>query len=132
MDEGHVRFYSLTNISQNGNMPHQSLVLVTEEDFEVLTAGVTRKVLAQGADQQIDLFIRTWRNPSIKNGLIAVISDSDYDGQYRVNESEATYQHDSFYRRESRKSRGLKTTDITMQKLENYYDIDTDEDPDDS
>lgn len=123
MDAGHIAIYEVTNSAVNGGMPKESLELVTEFDFEEMQVGVTRYYAALGVNQLIDLYIRSWREPLVKIGMIGVVTDSDYDGQYRIDNVTNTHYSDSQYRIRTA-TKGLKTTDITMSKLEKNYDID--------
>lgn len=121
MDAGHIKVYSLTNTAGKGAMPVMTPTLVTEADFEEKTVGVTRFYAAKGVNEQIDLLIRIWRDPRIRIGMIAVVSCSEYDGQYRVTNVEMTHENDNF--KSYTKTVGLKTSDITLQKVEENYDI---------
>ena len=115
MDAGHIRVCRLENVQMvPGGMPVEALVLVTEADFEERTLGVTRAYLAKGANEQIDLLARIWRDPLVKVGMYAVVSDSDYNGQYRVTMVQHSLDGDN-----------LKVTDISLSKMGNNYAVAT-------
>lgn len=121
MDAGHITIYNLENVAENGGMPKMQAKYVTEADFEEKTIGVTRHYASLGANEQIDLLVRIWRDTSIRIGMYAVLSESDFDGQYRITNVELTHENDSY--RSYTNDDGLKTTDLTLQKVEENYDI---------
>ena len=120
MDAGHIAVYQLNGISENGGMPVYTPVFISEADFEERTIGVTRRYAAKGIDEQIDMLVRIWRDPAIRIDMIAVVTQSEYDGQYRISNVELTHDGNS-YRNDT--NEGLKTMDLTLVKLEKEYDI---------
>ena len=111
-DAGHVAICNKIETQEAGAMPTYTLQLVTEADFEERTFGMARQYAAKGVNEQIDLLIRIWRNPAARIGMQAVISDSDYEGQYRITDIRHQLDDD-----------GLKVTDITLMRLDENYDI---------
>lgn len=112
MDAGHIRVCIKTETNEPGAMPTYTLQPVTEADFEERTFGMARQYAAKGVNEQIDLLARIWRDPAVRIGMHAVISDSDYDGQYRITDVRHQLDDD-----------GLKVTDITLMRLNENYDI---------
>lgn len=112
-DAGHIAVCSLENRqTTKGGMPREVLVPVTQADFEERRLGVTRAYLAQGVNAQIDLIARVWRDTSIKIGMYAVVQESDYDGQYRIDLVQHELDED-----------GLKVTDLTLSRINDFYDV---------
>lgn len=112
MDTGHIIICELREYQEEGFMPSFKLCAVTEADFEERTFGVTRQYAAKGVNEQIDLLARIWRDPLVRIGMYAVITDSDYNGQYRIDDVRHQLDDD-----------GLKVTDLTLAKLGENYDI---------
>lgn len=113
MDAGHITVCRLENRQTvRGGMPRDVLVQVTEADFEERTLGVTRAYLAKGVNEQIDLLARIWRDTSVKIGMYGVVSESDYNGQYRIDNVQNGLDDD-----------GLKVTDITLSRINENYDV---------
>ena len=111
-DAGHILICELTNTAGKSEMPIMTLSVITEADFEERTFGMNRQYLAKGVNEQIDLMARIWRDPAVHIGMYAVLTDSDYDGQYRITDVRHQLDDD-----------GLKVTDITLQRLGENYDV---------
>lgn len=112
MDAGHIAICELTEVAEKGLMPVEILRKITEADFEERTFGLQRQYAAKGVNEQIDLLARIWRDPAVRIGMFAVITDSDYNGQYRIDDVRNQLDDD-----------GLKVTDITLQRLGTNYDV---------
>lgn len=117
MDAGHVKIYSLENVAQPGFMPREEMTLVCEADFSEQYIGYGRQYAAKGVNEQIDAIVRIWREPSVRIGMVALLTDyegqeNDSGDQYHIDNVQPTLDDD-----------GLKTTDITLSRLEDYYDI---------
>lgn len=115
-DAGRIHVCELREVSEAGLMPVEKLVVVTCADFEERTFGLQRQYAAKGVNERIDLLARIWRDTSVRIGMYAVITDSDYDGQYRIDDVRNQLDDD-----------GLKVTDITLQRLDKNYDVDAKE-----
>lgn len=111
-DAGLVSICTLTNMAQAGSMPREQLSIVDTLRFEERTVGMNRYYAAQGVNQQIDLMIRVWRCPAAQAGRYALLTDSDYDGQYRIQQVQHRLDED-----------GLKVSDLTLTRLERNYDV---------
>lgn len=113
MDAGHISVCELVESNpDSGMMPVMVLRKVTEADFEERTFGMARQYAAKGVNEQIDLLARIWRDALVRIGMYAVITDSDYNGQYRITDVHHQLDDDE-----------LKVTDITLERLGENYDI---------
>lgn len=111
-DAGTITVCNLENIADPGRMPVQKLVSVTSAYFGERTVGYNRYYAAAGVNQEIDLLVRIWRCPAVKIGMYAVLTMSENDGQYRITNVQHLLDDD-----------GLKVTDITLVRLEEFYDV---------
>lgn len=112
LDDGLVGIYTLTNSAPAGNMPKMSLAKQSEAYFQNRVIGYGRMYAAMGVNESIDLLIRLWYDPAIRVGQCAVITDSDFNGQYHIDMVQHTTNED-----------GLKVTDLTLTRLEETYAI---------
>lgn len=108
MDDGLLEIYSLADVSEPGNMPDNQLVLLSNSFFGDRTVGYNRQYAAKSVNEQVDRLARIWRDDSVHIGMIAVIEGE----QYRIDNVQHLYDDD-----------GLKVTDLTLAKLEGYYDV---------
>ena len=115
MDAGHITVCDLINAGESGQMPREVLSAVTEADFEERVIGINRQYAAKGVNEQVDLLIRIWREPAARIGMYAVLTESDYDGQYRIRNVQHLLDDDR-----------LKVTDITLERLNRNYEVLTD------
>lgn len=112
-DAGHISICRLTVTNPDtGAMPVEGLEEVTAADFEERTFGMNRQYLAKGVDEQIDLLVRIWRDGAVRIGMFAVVTESEYDGQYRITDVRHQLDDDN-----------LKVTDITLMRLNQNYEI---------
>lgn len=112
LDDGLVGIYALTNSAPAGDMPKMSLAKQSEAYFQNRVIGYGRMYAAMGVNESIDLLIRLWYDPAIRVGQCAVITDSDFNGQYHIDMVQHTTNED-----------GLKVTDLTLSRLEETYAI---------
>lgn len=108
-DAGTLTLCTLQNTSSPGEMPEMKLQKQSTRFYGERTVGYARQYAAFGVNQQIDLLLRIWQDRSAQIGMYALLEDGS---QYRVD----NVQHlvdDS----------GLKVTDLTLSKLEKYYDV---------
>lgn len=112
MDAGHIAVCELNNRGEVGQMPVEVLRKVTEADFEERTIGMSRQYAAKGVNERIDLLARVWRDAAVRIGMYAVVTESDYDGQYRITNVQHMLDDDR-----------LKVTDITLERLNRNYEI---------
>ena len=111
-DAGLVSICTLINTAAAGDMPVERLNILETMFFGELTVGMNRFYAAQGVNQQVDLMIRVWRCPCAQAGRYAVLTHSDYNGQYRIQQVQHRLDDD-----------GLKVTDLTLTRLESNYDV---------
>lgn len=116
-DAGVLTVCSLTNTAQAGDMPKEELTAVATAYFEERTVGYSRYFTALGANERVDMMIRTWRMPEARAGMYAVLSSSENDGQYRIAQVQHLLDDD-----------GLKVTDLSLTRLETFYELEEEED----
>lgn len=116
MDAGMVTLCTLEDRAQPGNLPREMLVPGDIYQFEERTVGSTRFYAAAGANQQIDMLIRTWRNQA-HIGMYAVLTD--YEGQENVNGDQ--YRIENVQQLRDRD--GLKVTDLTLKRMDKLYEV---------
>lgn len=107
-DSGTSIFCRLENKAKVGNMPNGHLVPFTHHDFGERVVGYGRQYAAKGINEQVDMLIRFWQDRSIRIGMYAIIDGE----QYRIDNVQHLYDDD-----------GLKVTDVTLQRLEDLYDV---------
>lgn len=112
LDAGVCEICSLTNVQAPGRMPVEKLVKVAESYFGERTVGYGRFYAAQGVNERVDLLIRVLRMPEARVGMYAVLSQSENDGQFRIEFVQHVLNED-----------GLKATDLTLTRLEQNYDL---------
>ena len=105
---GKIKLCRLSNVAAAGLMPVEKLKQYDEVFYEERTIGYNRLYAAQGANQQIDMLVRIWENRAVKIGDYIILEDGT---QYRINAIQHLLNPD-----------GLKCTDITLEKLEDYFD----------
>lgn len=109
LDSGILSLYTLQNTSENGRMPVNQLVLQEEAYYKERTVGFNRLYAAKGVNQQIDKLVRIWRNEDVEVNWYVILED---EKQYRVDAVQHLYSDD-----------GLKITDLTLSRLESFYDV---------
>lgn len=102
---GKLTIYSLENTAASGYKPTERLVKIEDAFYEQRTAGVTRIYQAMGADHKFDLLVRCFNTDVPADGMYVVI-DGD---QFRIDVCQKIIGHDA--------------VDLTLVKLENYYDV---------
>lgn len=114
MDAGIVTICDLKNTAEAGDMAKYQLVEVSKAYYANRTMSYRRAYAARGANEQIDLLIRIWRDPSIRMGQYAVLSDSQDDGQYQVTLIQHTVDEDN-----------LQVSDLTLRRVDQLYEVAT-------
>lgn len=114
MDSGIVTICDLTDTSEPGDMAKYKLVEVSRAYYGNKTVSYRRSYAAKGANEQIDLLIRVWRDPNIRMGQYAVLSDSTDDGQYLITLIQHTVDADN-----------LQVSDLTLRRLDQLYEVAT-------
>lgn len=111
-DAGVLKICELKNTAPDGFMPLERLVSIADVYFGERVVGYNRFYAAAGANEQIDLLVRTWRLPCARIGMYAVLEQSENNGQYRITNVQHLLDDD-----------GLKVTDITLARIEEFYDV---------
>lgn len=128
-DSGVLYICNLTDESENGNMPKQVLTKTYKFWFERRTIGVNRQLLAQGNNQVIDLLVRVPGIQRINVGQYVVLGNGD---QYRINNVSVGNTQNEYTRivksdfingYKTANIIGLDFTELTLSKVENYYDV---------
>ena len=110
-DDGIVSIYNLVDDSEgDGGKPSPSLILYAQFYFEDRIFGMGRQYAAKGVNEQIDRMVRCWLDRNVKIRQYAVIDDD----QYIITNVEPKTNED-----------GLKVMDLTLQRMDDQYDIGT-------
>ena len=112
MDAGIVTVCELTNTAADGDMPLYRLSEVSRAYFAQRTVSYRRLYAAKGANEQIDLLIRIWRDPTVSRGQYAVLSDSADNGQYEITNVQHTVDEDN-----------LQVSDLTLRRVDKLYEV---------
>lgn len=128
-DDGVLYICNLVNEAENGDMPKEVLQIVNKHWFENRVVGYGRFYSAQGVNQRVDRLVRINLDNNIRIGQYAVLGNGE---QFRIDMVshgqevfERTKMIDSKYYRQP-KIVGNKYTEITLSRVENYYDVETD------
>lgn len=126
-DAGIVTICKLENIAPQGDMPREMLVPLKDEDDNVLTwqfeervIGFSRQYNAKSVEERVDMLIRIWRCP-VRIGMYAVLTD--YEGQ--ENPDGDQYRIDNVSNNTD--ENGLKITDLTLYRMDELYEVFTEE-----
>ena len=111
-DAGTITVCQLADTATAGSMPAEQLSPVFSAFFAERTVGYNRYYAAQGVNEQIDMLVRIWRDTRARSGMYAVLSMSENDGQYRITNVQQLLDEN-----------GLKVTDLTLERLEELYDV---------
>lgn len=127
-DDGVLYICNLVNEAENGDMPREVLQIVNKHWFENRVVGYGRFYSAQGVNQRVDRLVRINLDNNIRIGQYAVLGNGE---QFRIDMVshgqevfERTKMIDSKYYRQPRIV-GNKYTEITLSRVENYYDVQT-------
>ena len=130
-DDGVLFVCDLVNDAANGLMPSETLSIVNKYWFENRTIGFSRFYTAQGVNQRVDRLVRVPWDMSIQIGQYAVLGNGEQFRITMVSHGEDTNPRtkmvDSKYYRQPVIA-GLKYTELTLTRLENYYAVATSED----
>lgn len=113
-DDGVVFTCTLSNIAPNGRKPVMQLKKVGKYWFSERTIGFNRQYLAMGLNEQIDMLIRIPHSRDTRIGMYALLGNGD---QFRIDNVQHVIDPDNF----------LRYTDLTLSRLEDYYDVFRDE-----
>lgn len=104
-DAGLLKIYTLTNVAEAGRMPTEKLVKVCEAFYDERTVGVTRAYAALGAKQQIDKLVVAYNATLPAEAEYVILEDGN---QYRI----------------SLKQLEGDNVLLTLERLEDFYDVD--------
>ena len=104
-DAGLLTYYQLTNTATAGLMPNEKLVSLGTAFYYERTVGVTRAYSALSANQKIDKLVRCYNTSLSVNAEYVILEDGL---QYRI----------------SLKQVVGDDVDLTLERLEDYYDVD--------
>lgn len=108
-DGGRVCLCALEDISDPGLMPVEKLVIKARPFFSKRTISTIRRNTALGTDQQFDLIIRCWNITQEPPGVsYAVMPDGK---QYHANFNPVVDED---------------ALDVTLTRLEDYYEVNSD------
>lgn len=102
---GLLKICSLENTATVGHKPIEQLVEIESAYYEQRRAGVTRIYQAMGADRRFDMLVRCFNTAVPREGLYVVIDGE----QFRIDICQ--------------KIIGQDAVDLTLVKLESYYDV---------
>lgn len=122
-DAGLVTICTLDDMADPGNMPDEKLNPLSQHYFEERSVGYNRQYAAMGVNERVDMLIRIWREPTVRIGMYALLTD--YEGQ--VNENGDQYRIDNV---QHLLDDGLKVTDLTLYRMDELYEVNNDDSPD--
>lgn len=109
--DGIVYLAELKNVADPGDMPRDRLQYISRHWFEERMIGLQRQYAAKGARERIDMIIRIREyKPAARIGLFAILGNGD---QFRILNVSRGYDDDH----------GLKFTEITLERLDQLYEI---------
>lgn len=128
-DDGVLYICNLVNEAENGDMPREVLQIVNKHWFEERVIGYGRFYSAQGVNQRVDRLVRINLDNNIRIGQYAVLGNGEQFRIDMVSNGQEVFERtkliDSKYYRQP-KIVGNKYTEITLSRVENYYDVETD------
>ena len=109
LDSGRLWCCTLSNTAPNGSMPKEKLHKEREYLFGERTVGYGRQYAAKGVNEQVDMLVRVWQDRCIRIGMYALVNEEE---QFRITNVQHLTDED-----------GLKVTDLTLQRLDDLYDV---------
>lgn len=111
--EGILNICTLENTAEAGYMPVQMLVTAATAYYRKRTVGYNRLYAALGANQEITMLVRCFNTevPTYTEQLYVVFPNEDSDNQFIVTAIQEIIEENAI--------------DLTLSRLEEYYDIDT-------
>ena len=108
-DMGILTMYDLVTTSTSGDMPVEKLSSVGTAYYAEKTVGYNRIYAARGANQEIDTVVRCYNTDVPYSAKYVVLEDGN---QYQISVKQKIVDEDA--------------TDLTLVRLEDYYDVDSD------
>lgn len=111
--EGILNICTLSNSAEAGRMPVEVLTTVATAYYRKRTVGYNRLYAAMGANQSISMLVRCFNTevPSYTQQLYVVFPNEENDNQFMVSAIQEIVEEGAI--------------DLTLTRLEEYYDIDT-------
>ena len=107
-DAGILKLYDLTSTSAPGDAPVEKLVALGTAFYAEKTVGYNRIYAAKGANQEIDTIVRCYNTDVPYRAKYVVLEDGN---QYQISVKQKIVDEDA--------------TDLTLVRLEEYYDVDS-------
>ena len=108
-DMGVLTLYDLVTTSTSGDMPIEKLSEIGRAYYAEKTVGYNRIYAARGANQEIDTVVRCYNTDVPYSAKYVVLEDGN---QYQISVKQKIVDEDA--------------TDLTLVRLEDYYDVDSD------
>lgn len=105
--DGILTLYTVDNIAEPGRKPTYQLTEYRRRWYEERRIGYGRQYAARGVNENIDLLARIWQDRGVRIGMVAEVDGE----QYQID----NVQH-------LRDSDGLRITDITLRRINDYLD----------
>jgi len=111
--EGILTICKVDNTASAGSMPVEKLVPLQTAYYRKRTVGYNRLYAAMGANQEISLLVRCFNTevPTYTQQLYVVFPNEDTDNQFMVSAIQEIIEEGAI--------------DLTLTRLEEYYDLDT-------
>ena len=111
--EGILSICKVENTAEPGYMPTEKLVVLRSVYYRKRTVGYNRMYAALGANQEISMVVRCFNTdvPSYTEQLYVVFPNEETDNQFIVTGIQEIVDEDAI--------------DLTLGRLEEYYDLDT-------
>ena len=107
-DMGVLTLYDLVTTSTSGDMPIEKLSEIGKAYYAEKTVGYNRIYAARGANQEIDTVVRCYNTDVPYSAKYVVLEDGN---QYQISVKQKIVDEDA--------------TDLTLVRLEDYYNVDS-------
>lgn len=114
LDDGVVNICTLSNVAPKAKKPSYKLTPITRAWFGERTVGYNRQYLAKGVNEQVDMLIRIRSDKKVRIGQYAVLGNGE---QFQIDNVAQILDEYT----------GLKMTEITLRRLEEFYEINTED-----
>ncbi len=113
--EGVLQICKVVNTASPGYMPTEKLVVLRTVYYRKRTVGYARMYAALGANQTISLVVRCFNTdvPTYSEQLYVVFPNEETDNQFMVSGIQEIVEEEAI--------------DLTLSRMEEYYDLNTDE-----
>lgn len=105
-DMGLLTLYDLVTTSTSGDMPVEKLSSLGTAFYAEKTVGYNRIYAARGANEEIDMVVRCYNTDVPYSAKYVVLEDGN---QYQISVKQKIVDEDC--------------TDLTLVRLEDYYDV---------